>query len=156
MTDEEADRVWRKSNDVLFGTHAPTTLELQQQIDNLNKLLQRRQQQNDKQAAREMTAGRHPRAQAMQSRVFRQGIESDTADKNTNQGSSQSSSRNEVFSRKQAVQVEDETTFLKTRKSVVQSKSSDKSSFTDKRTDTDKTKTISGQIKSTSCTLPSD
>jgi hypothetical protein len=89
MTDEEADRVWCQSNDVLFGTRSPTILELTQQISNLQKLLDQRKQDlpnpiihEDKQVTRETSAWRHPIAQGMQSRFFRQGVKGDTADKN--------------------------------------------------------------------------
>ena len=44
MSEEQADQVWRQSNDAMFGRTSPTTLELEQHIKNLRKMLNERTQ----------------------------------------------------------------------------------------------------------------
>ena len=77
-------------------------------------------------------------ASTTQSRVFRQGVQGNTADKNKKQTSSQSSSTNEVFVRKQDAQ----TTFLQPEKTSSQLKSSENLFFPH----TAQTKKTPGQI----------
>jgi hypothetical protein len=45
MTESDADSIWHKSNNTLFGLRSPTKLELQQQIDHLQQMLRERTQQ---------------------------------------------------------------------------------------------------------------
>jgi hypothetical protein len=141
-------------------------LELTHQIGNLQKLLDQRQQNRpnpviheDKQLTRETSAWRHPIAQAMQSRVSRQSVKGDTADKNAKNDSSQSASRNEGFSRSLDVSAHEKTSRSKNSQSFDQSQSSNKILSPDKLPDTAKTNVKSGQKppkKSISRTLQLD
>ena len=143
MTDKEADQVWRQSNDALFGLQSPTNVELEQQIDNLQRLLQRRQSApdpiipEDKRASQEMATWRQPIANAMTSRIFRQGMKSGISDKNETSSINQSNTHNEEFFSKVAVPQTDTQVLLQKRPTKDQSQTSSKTNFLSQDNDND-------------------
>ena len=89
MSEEQADQVWRQSNDAMFGRTSPTTLELEQHIRNLQQMLNERTQKalplpqhHDKDALNEAQDKHQTSTHNLESRVFRQGKRTPNPDKN--------------------------------------------------------------------------
>ena len=131
LSDAEADRVWRQSNDSLFGDTTPTNLELEQQIQYLQRTLDQRRQTTqpsprnpDKEIATDTQDQQQPPKQSLESRVFRQGYRSPTADKNQKTSVNQSKSSNFKFFQKMDVTETGKDPSPKKNKSMDQSSSS--------------------------------
>ena len=88
LTDEEADRVWRQSNDSLFGRTSPTTIELEQQILNLQRVLNERKknaqpspQSHDTNLPGTIQDQQSPITHSLESRVLRKDKSTNMSDK---------------------------------------------------------------------------
>ena len=130
LSDKEADRVWKESNELMFGHTSPTNLELHQQISNLQQLLDQRANLTPSSAPRQGTDIHETQQESYTSRVFRQGTRTNTTDKPSKANLDQSSSSNRTFSPKEnAVEPKAKRSSTKKYENASQLKSSSKEIF---------------------------
>ena len=136
MSDSEADHTWHRSNAATFGSGNLTDAEIQQQIDILKSIQDQRLQtalplppRHDRNSPSKARDQQHPSTHNLESRIFRQGKKTNTADDNLEKTFNQSNSGDKSFSVEKAVNQQPKQNISEKRSRFDQSYSSSQSVF---------------------------